>query len=337
MDAKGRRHAIGGPEDSDATRTQLMGAVFGATASPQKVTKDWLDTLAPGSDIVFPRIDGLVPDTRGPNSSVALQNPENRKVGRLVRFGDRHYVVGRTQLLLISPFQAELIRQNPLLQPLYDQDADRIPRIEDITPAEHAALNSSVPLMAEDAADWPTRTGAPANDRQAQRDARTVVCSTFDGVAEDGRTPRRSVWVGPDYPVRYGDGASSAHVTPGYGLFYRALDGGADGSGTDYLITETGLRYPVPAGGDSGKGDQSAPPAQSAQPGDRGGQGAASKGPSGPPVAPSGQPQPEEPGGNQARLGYRGLRPAPVPRQWSDLVPAGPALNAKSAARQQNA
>ncbi|MGW2544945.1 type VII secretion protein EccB [Kitasatospora sp. NPDC001574] len=331
VDSKGRRHAIGGPEDSDATRTQLMGAVFGATAGPQKVKKDWLDTLAPGSDIVFPRIDGLVPDTKAPNSSVALQNPENRKVGRLVRFGDRHYVVGRSRLLLITPFQAELIRQNPLLQPLYDQDANRNPRIEDITPAEHAALNSSTPLTADGAADWPTRTGAPVNDWQAQKDARAVVCSTFDGVAEDGRSPRRSVWAGPDYPARYGNGAASAHVTPGHGLFYRALDNGTDGSGTDFLITETGLRYAVPASGDSGKGGQAAASAQPVPSAS-----SASSGQSGPP-APAAAGRPEEAGGNQARLGYEGLQPAPVPRQWSNLVPAGPALNARSAAQQQNA
>ncbi len=47
--------------------------------------------------------------------------------------------------------------------------------------------------------------------------------------------------------------------------------------------------------------------------------------------------QPDEPGGNQARLGYQGLQPLPVPHEWSDLVPAGPPLAAKSAAQPQNA
>ncbi|MEV6978157.1 type VII secretion protein EccB [Kitasatospora sp. NPDC093806] len=337
VDRQGRKHAIGAPEDSDTTRTQLMWAVFGSMANPQKVKKEWLETLAPGSDIVFPRIDGLVPDTKGPNSSVALQNPEDRKVGRLVRFGEKHYVVGKSQLLLVTPFQAELIRQNPLLQPLYNQDANKSPRVDDLTPAEHAAVNSNVPLMAEGAADWPTRTGAPANNWQAPKDARSVVCSTFDGVAEDGKTPRRSVWAGPDYPVRYSNGAASAHVTPGHGLFYRALDNGADGSGTDFLITETGLRYAVPASSEGGKGGQTTPPAQPGQSAKPAGPGAASKAPSGPPATPSGPPQPEELGGNQARLGYQGLQPALVPQQWSNLVPVGPALNAKSAAQQQNA
>ncbi|MER7708200.1 type VII secretion protein EccB [Kitasatospora sp. NPDC097605] len=334
VDDKGRKHAIGGPEDSDATRTQLMGAIFGPTAVPQKVKKDWLETLAPGSDIVFPRIDGLVPDTKAANSSVPLQNPEDRKVGRLVKFGDKYYVVGKDRLLLITPFQAELIRQNPQLQPLYNQDANRTPRVDELTPAEHAVVNSNVPLMAEGAADWPAGTGAPANNWKAPKDARPVVCSTFEGVAEDGRTPKRSVWAGPDYPVRYSNGAATAHVTPGHGLFYRALDNAAEGSGTDFLITETGLRYAVPASSEGGKGGQTTAPATPGQPA---GQGAASKAPAAPSATPSGPPQPEEAGGNQARLGYQGLQPALVPQQWSNLVPAGPALNAKSAAQQQNA
>lgn len=188
IDAKGRKHAIA-PNDPDDTKTQLMGAIFGTTATSQPVKKEWLDTLSNGSDIVFPKIDGLVPDAKAPNSSVALQNAEDRKVGRLVKAGDRYYVVGKDKLYLITQFQAELIRQNPALQPLYNQDANKNPRIDDITPAEHAALKSDAPLMGEGGKDWPSRTGAPANNWQAQKDAKMVLCSTFDGVAEDGKTP----------------------------------------------------------------------------------------------------------------------------------------------------
>lgn len=126
IDAKGRKHAIA-PDEPDGTKTQLVGAVFGTTATPQRVKKDWLDTLAAGSDLVFPKIDGLVPDAKGPNSTVALQNAEDRKVGRLVSAGDRFYVVGKDRLYLITQFQAELIRQNPALQPLYNQDANKNP------------------------------------------------------------------------------------------------------------------------------------------------------------------------------------------------------------------
>ncbi|MFD0279577.1 type VII secretion protein EccB [Kitasatospora sp. NPDC127111] len=329
VDSKGRKHALA-PNEPDEAKAPLMSAIFGPNAVPQRVKREWVDTLATGSDIVFPKIDGLVPDVKGPNSSVALDNAQDRKIGRLVRFDDRFYVVGKDRLYLITPFQADLIRQNPALQPLYNQDADKTPRVDRITPAEHSKLKSDTPLMGEGGKDWPTKTGAPANNWQAPKDARTVVCSTYDGVAEDGKTPRRSVWVGADYPVQYGGGAVSAHVTPGLGLFYRALDNGAEGSGSDYLITETGLRYAVPANSTGGKGGAATPAPGQPSP-------TASKTPSAQPTDPAAPQQQEETGGNQARLGYGGLQPVPVPQVWSNLVPAGPALNSKSAAQQQNA
>ncbi|MFF2045745.1 type VII secretion protein EccB [Kitasatospora sp. NPDC058170] len=331
VDAQGRKHAIGGTQTSDKDKQSLMTAVFGATAQPQKVKKDWLDTLATGSAIQFPVVDGLVPDAKAANSSVALQNPEDRKVGRLVRYGDQHYVVGKDQLFTITAFQAELIRQNPALQGLYNQDANKNPRVDELTPADHSSFGLAAGPLKGVGGDWPAKAGAPANNWKAPKDPRLVVCSTFDGVAEDGKTPRRSVWAGPDYPAQYSNGAGSAHVTPGHGLFYRALDNGTGGSGSDFLITETGLRYSVPANTDGGAKDAQAAAAQAAASG-------APKAPTAQPSASAAAPQPpEEAGGNQARLGYQGLQPIPVPKEWSSLVPAGPALNAKNARQQQNA
>ncbi|MEV7781631.1 type VII secretion protein EccB [Kitasatospora sp. NPDC088351] len=330
VDAQGRKHAIGGTQTEDKEKRSLITAIFGPNAEPQRVKREWLDTLATGSAIQFPQVEGVAAEPQAPNSSVALENQADRKVGRLVRYGDRNYVVGKTQLFLVTPFEAQLIRQNPAYQGLYKFDQDKQPRIDELTPADHATYGNGTRLK-NPGEDWPLRTGAPANNWQAPAGARKVVCSTFDGVAEDGKTPRRSVWAGQDYPAQYSNGAGSAHVTPGHGLFYRALDNGTGGSGSDFLITETGLRYSVPANGDGGKAGTAAQPGQSGTPK------APSTAPSTPAAAPQ-QPQPqEEAGGNQARLGYQGVQPVPVPREWSNLVPAGPALNARSAAQQQNA
>lgn len=334
VDAQGRRHPIGSPQAAERERKSLITAVFGPNAVPQPVRREWLDTLLPGSAVVFPQVDGVA-DTQGANSTVALQNQADRRIGRLVHYRDRDYVVGRDRLFLVTPFQAELIRQNPAYQMLYRYDPDKRPHSDEMTPSDHASFGTATPLPNAGDGDWPLRSGAPVNDRQERQDARTVVCSTFDGVAEDGRTPRRSVWAGPEYPAHYDNGAGAAYVTPGHGLFYRALDNGAGGSGTDFLITETGLRYSVPANGDGGRGP-------SAPSGARSGQGGAVKSPGSPAgtaAQDQAQPsqQPDEPGGNQARLGYQGVRPLPVPRAWSDLVPAGPPLSASSAAQQQNA
>ncbi|MEV7602093.1 type VII secretion protein EccB [Kitasatospora sp. NPDC089797] len=354
VDAQGRKHEIGSSSD-DKERKALVTAVFGPNAVPQRVKREWLDTLVTGSRIAFPDVPGMA-DSQNPNSGVALGSAADRRIGRLVHYQDRNYVVGKDSLYLITPFQAELIRQNPAYQVLYKYDQDRKPRSDEMTPEDQSRFNTDVRLP-KSMDDWPLKSGAPVNNWTDRQDARLVVCSTFDGTAEDGRTPRRSVWAGTSYPAAYNNGAGAAYVTPGHGLFYRAMDnaaagnqagnqaggqngnqpgnqtagqaagtgaGAAGGSGTDFLITETGLRYSVPANGDGGRGP-SASPSGTAKPAT---------------PAPGDQSTPgpdDQPGGNQARLGYQNVQPLPVPKEWSNLVPAGPPLTAKSAAQPQNA
>ncbi|MBO1417168.1 type VII secretion protein EccB [Streptomyces sp. FH025] len=354
VDAQGRKHEIGSPQSDDKERKALITAVYGPNAVPQRVKREWLDTLVNASPITFPEVQGVA-DTPNPNSSVNLGNAADRRIGRLVHYQDRNYVVGKDSLFLITPFQAELIRQNPAYQVLYKYDQDKKPRSDEMTPDDQSKLNTDVRLP-KTADDWPLKSGAAVNNWQDRQDARLVVCSTFDGMAEDGHTPRRSVWAGASYPAAYNNGAGAAYVTPGHGLFYRAVDnaaggsganaaganaaganaagaGAAGGSGTDFLITETGLRYSVPANGDGGHGPTpsasagGAPKAATSQPGT--------------PNPGSGDQPTQNPddqsGGNQARLGYQNVQPLPVPKEWSNLVPAGPPLTAKSAAQPQNA
>ncbi|SOB84090.1 type VII secretion protein EccB [Streptomyces sp. 1331.2] len=349
VDAQGRKHEIGSPQSDDKERKSLVTAVFGPNAVPQRVKRDWLDTLVNGTPITFPQVKEMA-DSQAPNSQVKLENAADQRIGRLVHYQDRNYVVGKDKLYLITAFQAELIRQNPAYQMLYKYDQDKKPRSDEMTPSDQSRYGSDVRLP-DTAADWPVKSGAPVNNWQDRQDARLVVCSTFDGVAEDGKTPKRSVWAGPTYPAGYNNGAGAAYVTPGHGLFYRALNNTTAGSGTDFLITETGLRYAVPANGDGGRGGTPSPGAQPGQSGapkapapQPGAPNPAAPNPAAPnPAAPDPQQgqqpgqQPDEQGGNQARLGYQGLQPLPVPHEWSDLVPAGPPLTAKSAAQPQNA
>ncbi|MFF2751055.1 type VII secretion protein EccB [Kitasatospora sp. NPDC058048] len=334
VDAQGRRHLIGTPQSDDRERKALITAVFGPNAVPQRVKREWLETLVDATPVTFPSVDGVA-DSQGANSKVELSNQADRRVGRLVHYQDRHYVVGKEQLYLVTPFQADLIRQNPAYQMLYKYDQDKKPRSDEMTPADNAQWGVDAPLKGT-VADWPLKTGAPVNNQQDRQDARMVVCSTYDGVAEDGTTPKRSVWAGTLYPAPYNNGAGAAYVTPGHGLFYRSLDHSAAGSGSDFLITETGLRYSVPSNGDGGPR-----PGASPQPGQSG-----TPKPPAPPAGATPTPgataqgsgqQPEEPGGNQARLGYQGVKPLPVPKEWSNLVPAGPPLTATGAVQPQNA
>ncbi|MFC9330520.1 type VII secretion protein EccB [Kitasatospora sp. NPDC057015] len=324
VDAQGRKHAIGGTQASDREKNALVTAVFGESAVPQRVKKEWLNTLQRGIAISFPQVPGMNPAVKGANSKVELQNAEDRKIGRLVKYGEKYYTVGADQLYPITQFQSMLMLRNPDLQGLYGQDKDPHPRVDELTPAEQSTfgqgtLTDNKLKLPE---DWPARAGAPVNNWTAAKDAKTVLCSTFEGVEADGKTPRRSVWVSSSYPGNYSGITASARVTPGHGLFYRALDNEAGGSGSSYLITETGLRYAVQANGDGGRKKAATP-----QPGQ-----------STPPAAeqPAQQGQ-KEPGNAQARLGYNELQPALVPREWSDLVPNGPVLSEEAAVQEQDA
>ncbi len=334
IDSEGRSHAIGDTQTSDADKQAIITAVFGESAEPQRVKPDWLDTLEHGTKIHFPAVPGLDPNVKSANSSVQLQNTEDRKIGRLVKYGEKNYVVGKDELYPITNFQSALLERNPALQGLYSQDKDPRPKVDELTPAEQSKYGQGSlkdNKLSLDG-DWPAKAGAPANNWNAPKEAKGVVCSTFDGVAADGKTVKRSIWVDTTYPAKYSIGAGSAHVTPGYGLFYRALDATSEGSGSDFLITETGLRYSVQSNNDAAGVRKQAQQSQQAtakasQPA------AAQPDPQG---ADAKQAE-DEAGGTQARLGYKNIQPAPVPREWSDLVPDGPVLSTDGAAQPQNA
>jgi hypothetical protein len=332
VDSQGRSHAIGGTQTSDADKRAMITAVFGENAEPQRVKSAWLDTLKLGSAIYFPQVPGMDPNVKSANSSVQLQNAEDRKIGRLVKYGEKNYVVGKDELYPITDFQSALLERNPALQGLYNQDKDPRPKVDELTPAEQSKYGQGTlkenKLNLMD--DWPAKAGAPVNNWNAAKDAKNVVCSTFDGMDADGKTARRSIWVDTTYPAKYSIGAGSAHVTPGFGQYYRALDANAEGSGSDFLITETGLRYSIQSNSDAAGVRKQAQQSQQASP-----------------ASPSAAAQPdpqqdeakqeEEAGGTQARLGYKNIQPSPVPREWSDLVPDGPVLSTDGAAQPQTA
>ncbi|MCC9311395.1 type VII secretion protein EccB [Kitasatospora sp. RB6PN24] len=311
VDAKGIGHKLGGPGD-DVKALQI--AIFGNQAKPEHVSAEWLATLGQGHPIAFPTVPGLVRDHLVP-SNVPLSDPSLRYVGKLVYSADAQYVVGKDQLLPLTPFAAQLAKMNPLTAGAYK--AGVAPDFAQITPAENSSLGGQPQtggvLGLQD--DWPTKVPPGQVNGGDPSTARPVVCSTFEGGYDPDGNPQRSVWAGTDFPAPVTTGSATAHVSPGHGLFYRAMDNGAQGSGSDFLVTETGLRYSVPAnseGTPSGGANPSPSPSAGGQ---------------------QTQPQVNE---AQARLGYKDDVPVPVPKAWSDLLPAGPALNTMTATQEQN-
>lgn len=314
IDSGGRKHAIGTTATGPIERAALVRALFGNDAVPQMITGDWEKTLDYGDPVVFPRVETVSGAATGSPSSLDLAEPKDRKVGRLVSFQDSYYVVGPNQLYQITKFQSELLRLDPKTSDAAYNSAEPVPNQLSASDMSKFQLKVDKALL-EKAKDLPAQPVKGVN-LVGQKDARTVICSTFTGF-ENGK-PQRSVWADTEYPARITAGSVSAHVTPGHGLLYRAVDGdatGADGtagSGSTFLITDAGLRYSLPAGND------------------------------GPTNGASASPSPQQGGDKnvndaQVRLGYKSVNPPQVPVAWSKLVPAGPVLSPSLAAQAQNA
>ncbi|GAA1991732.1 type VII secretion protein EccB [Kitasatospora viridis] len=317
VDPSDTSHQIGAPGDNVPA---LQRALFGNQAKPETVTAQWLGTLHPGTPITFPSVKGMDPNHQV-RSSVPLSDQTERVVGRLftTEQRDAYYVLGSDHLYKVSAFQAQLMQLNPATQVAYS-NAGPAPTIAQLTPKDLNAVQPEEDDSAMQApGDWPAaQSGAPLNSGDAAS-GQPVICSTFKGTyttRPDGTVvPDQTVWAGPDFPAPVTTGANTAHVSAGHGLFYRAMDNGnQNGSGSNFLITETGLRYSVPANSEGTVAGQSLSPAPS----------------------PSQQPAQPQVNEAQARLGYQGDTPVNVPKAWSDLIPAGPALNTNAATQEQN-
>ncbi|MGW4808226.1 type VII secretion protein EccB [Kitasatospora sp. NPDC004272] len=314
VDSKGVKHALGMRDMDGKERSDLMTALSSPGTKPQQVTKEWLDTLAAGDPVQFPRIDTFKTTKTSAKSNLDLSNPDQKYVGRLLKFQGVYYAVGLDQLYQITEFQAELMRTDPLLQSAYPKNGT--PAIEDVGAGDISKLESKTTKeMITAAGNLPVKKQQAVN--VAASGARTVVCSTYEGADEKGGIIR-SVWASTAYPAQVTSGSVSAHVTPGHGLLYRAIEGDvlstgtqAASSGSDFLITDSGLRYSLPANGDGAAA------------------GTASASPDG--------GKSNNTNEAQARLGYKDVLMPQVPAAWSKLVPAGPVLNTNSALQAQNA
>ncbi|MFK0101742.1 type VII secretion protein EccB [Streptomyces sp. NPDC091040] len=304
VDADGTRHAIGtsGGGKPSARDEVLRRALFSEGARPQKVTKDWLGTLHPGSAVDFPKLPGKVGDPAG----IDGLDPGLNRVGMVLKAvagtGMQHYVVLPGAVSPVSGLVARLLLTSPEAEVLGQKarPAEVAPQSFTSSPDEFYAEKG-----------WPGSVPAQANDTDARKG---TVCNVLHGVDAKGE-PELTTWAGPGYPVSFLDGATSAYVTPGSGMLYRQFSGASPGTGSVFLVTDTGLRYAVQSNNDS-----------SAGPSDIGA------------TASPGTPEEQATEANQAqiRLGYQDVKPLPVPEHWSNLLPKGPRLDTNSAKQPQS-
>ncbi|MER5357762.1 type VII secretion protein EccB [Streptomyces sp. NPDC002785] len=304
VDADGTQHVIGttGGDKPSARDEVLRRSLFSEGAQPQKVTKDWLGTLHAGTPIDFPRLPGKVGDPAG----VSGLDPRLNKVGTVLKAvagtGMQQYVVLPGAVAPVSDLVARLLLTSPEAEVLGQkaQATEVGPQSFTSSPDEFYAKYG-----------WPKSVPTQANDTSARTGS---VCNVLHGVSPTG-VPKLTTWAGPGYPVRFLDGATSAYVTPGSGVLYRQFNGASPTTGSLFLVTDTGLRYAVQTNNDS-----SADPSKI---------GADAK----PPTA---EEQAADVNQAQTRLGYKDVRPLPVPDNWSGLLPKGPRLDTNSAKQPQS-
>jgi type VII secretion protein EccB len=295
VDGTGTKLLLDGPEGKSQAkipeRNVLTKQVLRDPGLPQKVSTQWLKTLNSGSDLVFPKLDapsGSQPQFDGADSLP----PEARSVGKVLKStsggATYYYVVLKDGVQRITPLVARLY--------LVEQNENLVT----VSNVEVAGAGAS-DEMNKGGRGWPEDVLKQVN-RPAEgigSTSRTVSCSVYTGKTSGGR-PRLAAWAGPDYPANIVDGAASAYVSSGSGLLYQEVSGRGSRSGTQYLLTDSGLRYALPKGG----GDNQQ------------GSGSSEKSPT-------------------ARLGYEKAKVAPVPQSWSSLLPKGPTLDTRSASQEQ--
>ncbi|GCB45613.1 type VII secretion protein EccB [Streptomyces sp. NL15-2K] len=297
VDASGRSYPI------DKSDELLLRAVVGSGRQPQKVSKEWLETLHQGDPISFPEIPGQVGAAA---DAPGLLDEATNKVGMVLKAADNNtvqdYVVLPGRVAPISPFVAQLL--------LFSKDLASLGQAGEAKQLGPSDIVPGKPFGTE--YRWPTGDPQPVNEPRGAAGSRSTVCNVLRGVNAGSGDTTLSTWAGTDFPAKLPTGSSSAYVTPGSGQLYRQFQGEETKAGPVFLVTDTGLRYVLQSNADSGTDDA--------------GIGTTAK------EREQAQQEAEQ---AQTRLGYKDVDPAPIPAAWSEFLPTGPRLSTTAARQPQ--
>lgn len=323
VDSSGSYHELVAGK-GDPGGALLERAAFGASdGRPQQVTTQWLKTLSPGSPIALPY--QLLPGFGDPYTGPDLGSGTNTtlRIGDLLKVSDNgstlHYVLMKDGPHRISDFARRLV-------------AAMHTSLDETPVNQFKLLDANVVAPFASDLNWPTAQVSQANLNVSG--GQLTACAVYGGqMGQNG--PQLGVWLGQDYPVTgvQASGTAGVYVTPGTGLLLQAVSGTAGGGGKMYLLTDTGLRYPLQmnSDGNSGSGTNGQTGGTTGGSDQSGGGAAGAGGAAGGAAAASGQQQ-DTPAG---RLGYGQVNPLAVPLSWTELVPTGPELTKDAAAQQQ--
>ncbi|MGW7577811.1 type VII secretion protein EccB [Streptomyces sp. NPDC054765] len=314
----------GSKEEGDAV---LRRIIFGSDATPQKVSKQFMDTLLTVPDqlsISMPTVDGA-----GSRTTAQKVPQKARTVGSILEGSDGHkYVVERDGVEQVTNFVAKLLQEGANAKKLHPDGSPLTPvpvAAGSIDPKRDDAGNQTTFLgkvFGGFDSPWPTEAVSTANDFTHGSQTGGLVtptdsgvsCSVYNGtntkypggeekqLGYPNGVPDMQTWVGKDYPAKPAGGASS-YVTPGSGLLYTEVPTPSAKSGSLFLVTDTGLRYSIPRnndGGDTAGNDK------------------------------------QELDQSRLHLGYGGTHPPLILKSWSTLLSEGPALDIRSAKKPQS-
>ncbi|AZS74443.1 type VII secretion protein EccB [Streptomyces lydicus] len=324
VDSEGKAFEFYG--GSEAVNDRLRRMIF-SSAQPQQVSQEFMDTLLvlPRElGITMPVVSGAGEDTTDPKV------PERaKKIGSILQDSTgQKYVVERDGVEQVSGFIANLLEEGVNADKVNGDGTPIKPEpiaVNAVDPKSDEAGNATN-FMGEIASGfprpWPSESLSVANDFEhgsmtggLTRPTRNgVSCSVYNGkniklpggeekqLGYPNGVPDMQTWVGDDYPVKIATGANS-YVTPGSGLLYTEVRNPKTKVGSQFLITDTGLRYPLPRNNDSdsksGKAD-------------------------------------DEQDKAKIHLGYEGTHPPLILKAWSELLSAGPSLEIQSAKKPQS-
>lgn len=227
------------------------GSVGSGTARGPWVSSAWLSAFAPGTTIDFPTVDGI----GEPLQALPNQQPGTR-VGEYGTVVDANgsqsfYIETRKGLIAVNQFVYKLYIASPELA------ADDIRSIT-ISPSQAsnagAQDETANPVDLKGAGvDWPKQPVLPIDEDGKQANV-SVFCAGFTGGFDRSGAPVLSLYYGADLPHPLAANAGVAqpggsladvvYVEPGHAVLARAVVGGQSaGSGTVYLVPDTGTRY----------------------------------------------------------------------------------------------
>lgn len=274
------------------------------TAQGPWVSSTWLSAFQQGTEIKFPTVQGLGDPLTG------VPNQPGQHVGDYGQVTDANgvqtnYIETRTGLISVSPFVYKLYTFNPELFRHQIKQITITPSQASAAQARNEVANPSD--LTNAGADWPQKPVLPI-DYDGKQPNVSVFCAGFSGKFDPSGAPALALYYGPDLPhpldanagLAQTGGAQSGgaladvvYVQPGHAVLARAVAGGQSaGSGTVYLVPDTGTRYTM-AGEENTTGSDGKPAKVSAV----------------------------------GQLQYTNVGVQSVPQSWVQLIQSGPQLD----------